>query len=612
MNHINKSIVSLLTAISLPAFAAPGLADGNQTESRGNNYVIAIGVDVFPQSRSFLSSLSGCVHDAVAYIQATQASGFIPEMKPAARDLDRARKAQTDVDRRQSYRTLLARTHYLLLADDPSGLPATKANILAAVQAAHDLTASEANPEKDVVLVEVASHGCELPDTGIYLCPQDTRIASLATRADDIQKSALPAHEFVTQLSGLPVKLVLASFDICRSDPRARSIRGAEDDLAAPVLTERMTRRMTPSLIPAGAKNVYSLFACSAGQFSYEIPEKSRGCFSYFLTKGLLGAAASEDGLITVGGLTAYVHKAVAAFTKYAQVPTGRLPSEKDLSSVEDIQLVRALRLKQIYSSGTVSNYQCDITLRSGDQAVSASADVTETILSSTDDGGVRVRFEMKNFGGTSVPNDFSLAPVTATLDQSANTLTIDAGPDQNMPSDFDSYILLSDLFDTRYFSFPDDNMARGKTWRWNHPTEQHKQSNGHLVAEPDEGLHGRATFMGLRQKVKNASSGQAWEVEVISDRNSSSAIPFDFTCLFDTADCQLVSLEGNFTLPNPNGAGISCDLSVHRSQVEAPEGGDGSTPRPPRGGHRGGVDLGTAFKKALELWNTYKQTSGK
>ena len=59
-----------------------------------------------------------------------------------------------------------------------------------------------------------------------------------------------------------------------------------------------------------------TLFSCKVGEVSHEWPQKKHGFFSYYLTRGLLGAAADDSGKVTLNSLETYLAREVSAAVK--------------------------------------------------------------------------------------------------------------------------------------------------------------------------------------------------------------------------------------------------------------------------------------------------------
>ncbi len=73
----------------------------------------------------------------------------------------------------------------------------------------------------------------------------------------------------------------------------------------------QMTPAMAGELRTAG---VTILSACTVNEVAYEPDDLNHGAFSYFLARGLEGAAADANGAVTCDGLYRYVHHEVSTW----------------------------------------------------------------------------------------------------------------------------------------------------------------------------------------------------------------------------------------------------------------------------------------------------------
>jgi len=71
--------------------------------------------------------------------------------------------------------------------------------------------------------------------------------------------------------------------------------------LGNPKLIERLQKRA------ARTQGFYALLSCDRAQQSWEFPEMGHGVFTYYLIRGLQGAAANSQGIIEADGLYRYV-----------------------------------------------------------------------------------------------------------------------------------------------------------------------------------------------------------------------------------------------------------------------------------------------------------------
>ncbi|MDD5628771.1 MAG: caspase family protein, partial [Elusimicrobia bacterium] len=147
---------------------------------------------------------------------------------------------------------------------------------------------------KSRVLIYFSGHGSPDPVTGEgYLVPYDGSPNYLGT-------TALPLKGLYDELSRLPARDVTVVLDSCFSGAGGRSL------LAQGV---RPLVNVKPAA-PGG--NMVVLSAARSEQISTYYPEAQHGVFTYFLLKGLRGAAdADRGGAVTTAELYAYLRPEV-------------------------------------------------------------------------------------------------------------------------------------------------------------------------------------------------------------------------------------------------------------------------------------------------------------
>ncbi|MEW6277989.1 MAG: caspase family protein [Candidatus Eremiobacterota bacterium] len=172
---------------------------------------------------------------------------------------------------------------------------------------------------QDTLVVYFSGHGVEV-DGQSFLLTAEADSRSLLT----LQQSALHARDLFGWLGNSKAGQVLLVVDACRNDPI--SGKGTDDNKMTEALARDLTllkREASPAVqvVPSTA----TLFACSAGQRSYEWSDKGHGFFTYYLVEGLKGKAAGPDGRVTLQSLVSYVQKEVAdsssRWTLQRQVP---------------------------------------------------------------------------------------------------------------------------------------------------------------------------------------------------------------------------------------------------------------------------------------------------
>jgi formylglycine-generating enzyme required for sulfatase activity len=142
----------------------------------------------------------------------------------------------------------------------------------------------------DTLLVFLAGHGIQATvkegdkeKDESFFCPSDAQLNDNDT--------LLNLGKLFRDLdgSGAGVKLLLV--DACRNDPTAR-------------------RSVDPDAVPRPPRGLAALFACKAGERSFETDKLGgvgHGVFTHFLLEGLRGQAKNKRGAITWGSLVEYV-----------------------------------------------------------------------------------------------------------------------------------------------------------------------------------------------------------------------------------------------------------------------------------------------------------------
>jgi WD40 repeat protein len=160
---------------------------------------------------------------------------------------------------------------------------------------------------KSRVFIFYAGHGSPDPQSGdAFLMPYEGDPSYT-------QITGYPLKELYKTLAALPTKDVVVTLDSCFSGAGQRSLIAAG---ARPLVTVK-------SAAPAGSTMV--LAAAAGDQISGSYPEGRHGLLTYFLLKGLRGAAdADQDGDVTTRELYDYLRPAVereARQRNYEQTP---------------------------------------------------------------------------------------------------------------------------------------------------------------------------------------------------------------------------------------------------------------------------------------------------
>jgi len=128
-----------------------------------------------------------------------------------------------------------------------------------------------------------------------------------------LDRTGYSLNELYKRLGALPVKHVLVALDSCFSGSGGRSVLAKG---ARPLVTQI-------ELDPMSGDKVTTLAAAKSDQISGTMSEQGHGVFTYFLLKGLNGAAA-KDGQVTLQSLYQYLKPKVedaASLDNRDQVP---------------------------------------------------------------------------------------------------------------------------------------------------------------------------------------------------------------------------------------------------------------------------------------------------
>jgi hypothetical protein len=175
--------------------------------------------------------------------------------------------------------------------------------------------------ERSTVFVFYSGHGAPDVATGqAYLVPVEGDPQYLAV-------SALPLEQLYSRLGALKAKRVIVALDSCFSGAGGRSVlpRGTR-----PLISKLDTGRIDPR------GKIIALTASAADEISGTIDAQGHGAFTYFLLKGLNGAAADKAGTTTIRGLFDYLKPNVADVARQQnrdQTPA-LLPADSEMAAI--------------------------------------------------------------------------------------------------------------------------------------------------------------------------------------------------------------------------------------------------------------------------------------
>ena len=196
---------------------------------------------------------------------------------------------------------------FLFVSDSKiRGMQPTKGNIIGTLR--HIADKAEAGDE---FIFFFAGHGVSRGDKS-YLLTFRSEMVALAD-------SGLPVPRLMELIGQVKASRKLIILDACRNDPEAG--RGQKDN----ALTEQFARGLSVRGVESAKKeSVAMLFSSSLGERAYEIPGEGRGFFAYYVEKGIEGAAADDEGVVSVSSLVSYLRREVALSVKRRVGPDSR------------------------------------------------------------------------------------------------------------------------------------------------------------------------------------------------------------------------------------------------------------------------------------------------
>ncbi len=183
------------------------------------------------------------------------------------------------------------------------GAQANLGNILSALKG---VSKPGIYPDADTILFYFSGHGAAIAGEN-YLLPYDGSIQEAL-----VERLNIPLGQVQADLAGGPFQRQVVFIDACRSKLQAGAKQGAAGFTQVELLKQY-------------ASGMKVLLGTQPGAVSREDDSLGHGVFTYYLVQGLRGAAADTDGLVTVGGLEAYVSGQMMAYSRqhpgHEQVP---------------------------------------------------------------------------------------------------------------------------------------------------------------------------------------------------------------------------------------------------------------------------------------------------
>ncbi len=184
----------------------------------------------------------------------------------------------------------------LLASDQPYERRPTRGNILRRLSNLSGIV-----PKDGMLVISFAGHGIER-NGHVYILTEDSQLS------DDIkllEETAISADVIKSWIREAGVGQVVIILDACRNNPI--SDRGN----ANIPLTDTYARSFQLGPESREVKAFATLYGTEVGGVAYEYKEKKQGYFTWALVEGLKGAAANENGYVTLARLIKYIQEAV-------------------------------------------------------------------------------------------------------------------------------------------------------------------------------------------------------------------------------------------------------------------------------------------------------------
>ncbi|MGC4045988.1 MAG: caspase family protein [Armatimonas sp.] len=207
----------------------------------------------------------------------------------------------------------------------------------------------------DTVYVFYSGHGIRV-GTKDYLLPYDFKGIDPESGVDTAYEED-KFYERLSQVAGRPMSwygISAATIHSARPETALRS----ETILRIPKSKKAGKLRALPGEPPL--PTLVKLFACSPGQSSYEWLDKGQGYFTYFLERGLRGAAADGKGQVTVKSLKDYLYTQVSSLVSQNENAKQTPNATMEGTNPEDLVLatgtsVATEAIKNITTRSTIS-----------------------------------------------------------------------------------------------------------------------------------------------------------------------------------------------------------------------------------------------------------------
>jgi hypothetical protein len=183
----------------------------------------------------------------------------------------------------------------LMSTDQPEERQPSRVNILRRLSNFASIV-----PKDGLLLVSFAGHGMERNGQA-FLLPTDAQISE---DVSFLEETAVSVARIKDRIRATGVGQVIFLLDACRNDPGGRAD-------APNQLTQAYANAFNFDVRNREVQAFATFYATAVGQRAYEYTERKQGYFTWAIVEGLKGAAANQNGEVTLAGLVSYVQATV-------------------------------------------------------------------------------------------------------------------------------------------------------------------------------------------------------------------------------------------------------------------------------------------------------------
>ncbi|HVS82447.1 MAG TPA: caspase family protein [Pyrinomonadaceae bacterium] len=183
----------------------------------------------------------------------------------------------------------------LMATDQPEERQPSRVNILRRLS-----NFASVVPKDGLLVVSFAGHGMERNGQA-FLLPTDAQISE---DVSFLEETAVSVARIKDRIRATGVGQVIFLLDACRNDPGGRAD-------APNQLTQGYVNAFNFDVRNREVQAFATFYATAVGQRAYEYTERKQGYFTWAIVEGLKGAAANQNGEVTLAGLVSYVQATV-------------------------------------------------------------------------------------------------------------------------------------------------------------------------------------------------------------------------------------------------------------------------------------------------------------